>query len=247
MTAAVEQRGAPRGPDGRFRNPWPDSEPHGWRALLAWNRDRRRHPPVPSPPQGGFPVVAPTPSHPRARADELTATWIGHSTVLLQLGGLNLITDPVFSERAFPVQWMGPRRLMAPAIALEALPPLDLILISHSHYDHLDRPAVRRLARAHPDARWVVPLGLGRYIRGWGARGDHRARLVAGGRRAAASGSPGRRPGTSAPAAWATATGRSGAGSHWRPPAGGSGSPATPRTTRSSARSGRGSGRSTWS
>ncbi|HTG49487.1 MAG TPA: MBL fold metallo-hydrolase, partial [Gemmatimonadales bacterium] len=115
-------------------------------------------------------MAAPAPSRPRAREDELTATWIGHSTVLLQLGGINLITDPVFSERAFPVQWMGPRRLMEPALAVEALPPLDLILISHSHYDHLDRPAVRRLAQAHPDARWVVPLGLGRYIPGWGAR-----------------------------------------------------------------------------
>ena len=170
MTATVEQRGAPRGPDGRFHNPWPHSVPHGWRSLLAWSRDRRRHPPPPSPPRGSFPVTAPAPSRPRAREDELTATWIGHSTVLLQLGGINLITDPVFSERAFPVQWMGPRRLMDPALAVEALPPLDLILISHSHYDHLDRPAVRRLAQAHPDASWVVPLGLGRYIRGWGAR-----------------------------------------------------------------------------
>jgi L-ascorbate metabolism protein UlaG (beta-lactamase superfamily) len=160
-------------------------------------------------------VGAPAPSRPRAREDELSATWIGHSTVLLQLGGVNLITDPVFSERAFPVQWMGPRRLMDPALAVEALPPLDLILISHSHYDHLDRPAVRRLAQAHPDASWVVPLGLSRYIRGWGAR--------------------------------AIETGPSGAASHSRLPADGSGSRATPRTTRNSAPSGRGSGRSTWS
>jgi N-acyl-phosphatidylethanolamine-hydrolysing phospholipase D len=171
MTATVEQRGAPRGPDGRFRNPWPDSEPHGWRALLAWNRDRRRHPPVPSPPRGHFPTAAPDLSPSHATPAELTATWIGHSTVLLRMGGLNLITDPVFSQRAFPVQCMGPRRLMEPAIALDAPPALDLVLISHSHYDHLDRPAVRRLAKAHPDASWVVPLGLASYIRRWGARG----------------------------------------------------------------------------
>jgi len=86
------------------------------------------------------------------------------------MGGRNLITDPVFSQRAFPVQWLGPRRVMDPALPLEALPPLDLVLISHSHYDHLDRPAVRRLARAHPAAAWVVPLGLGSYLRAWGAR-----------------------------------------------------------------------------
>jgi len=170
MMTAAEQRGAHRAPDGRFRNPWPDSESHPWRAVLAWYRDRRRHPPPPSPPRGSFPTAVPEIVYPRAAPAEFTATWIGHSTTLLQLGGLNLLTDPVFSERAFPVQWMGPRRLMPPAVALGELPPTDLILISHSHYDHLDGPAVRRLARTQPDASWVVPLGLGRYLRGWGAR-----------------------------------------------------------------------------
>jgi N-acyl-phosphatidylethanolamine-hydrolysing phospholipase D len=115
-------------------------------------------------------VVTPEIIRPRAGGNKLLATWIGHSTVLLQLGELNLLTDPVFSQRAFPVQWLGPRRLMDPALPLDDLPPLDLILISHSHYDHLDRPAVRQLARRHPNASWIVPLGLGDYIRGWGAR-----------------------------------------------------------------------------
>jgi len=86
------------------------------------------------------------------------------------MAGLNVLTDPVFSERAFPVQWMGPRRLMDPGLPLDSLPPLDVVLISHSHYDHLDRPAVKRIARAHPDATWIVPLRLGGYIRPWGAR-----------------------------------------------------------------------------
>jgi N-acyl-phosphatidylethanolamine-hydrolysing phospholipase D len=108
--------------------------------------------------------------YPRASAGEFTATWIGHSTVLLQIGGLNVLTDPVFSERAFPVQWMGPRRLMDPGLALDALPPLDVVAVSHSHYDHLDRPAVKRIAAAHPEATWIVPLRLGAYIRPWGAR-----------------------------------------------------------------------------
>jgi N-acyl-phosphatidylethanolamine-hydrolysing phospholipase D len=109
-------------------------------------------------------------SYPRAGESELAATWIGHSTVLLQIGGLNVLTDPVFSERASPVQWAGPRRVMEPGLAIDALPPLDAVLLSHNHYDHLDRPAVKQLARAHPRAAWIVPLGLGRYIRGWGAR-----------------------------------------------------------------------------
>jgi N-acyl-phosphatidylethanolamine-hydrolysing phospholipase D len=115
-------------------------------------------------------VSSPSVAYPSSGTSERRATWIGHSTVLLQLGGLNLLTDPVFSQRAFPVQWLGPRRIMEPGLALERLPPLDVVLLSHNHYDHLDRPAVKRLARDHPRATWIVPLGLGRYIRGWGAR-----------------------------------------------------------------------------
>jgi L-ascorbate metabolism protein UlaG (beta-lactamase superfamily) len=101
---------------------------------------------------------------------DFTATWIGHSTVLMQFGGINIITDPVFCQRAFPVQWAGPRRVMDPAMSLDELPPLDVILLSHNHYDHLDKGAVKRLARANPNATWVVSLGLARYIRPWGAR-----------------------------------------------------------------------------
>jgi N-acyl-phosphatidylethanolamine-hydrolysing phospholipase D len=86
------------------------------------------------------------------------------------MGGLNILTDPVFSQRAFPVQWAGPRRIMNPAISISELPPLDVVLLSHSHYDHLDKPAVKAIAKAHPQATWVVPLRLGAYIRGWNVR-----------------------------------------------------------------------------
>jgi N-acyl-phosphatidylethanolamine-hydrolysing phospholipase D len=108
--------------------------------------------------------------HPRATSGDFTATWVGHSTVFMQIAGLNIITDPVFSQRAFPVQWAGPRRVMDPALAIDALPSLDVVLLSHTHYDHLDKPAVRWIARAHPAATWVVPLGVGAYVRGFGAR-----------------------------------------------------------------------------
>ena len=107
---------------------------------------------------------------PRAGDSDLTATWIGHSSVLLQLGAINALADPVFSQRASPVQWAGPRRVMDPGLPVDALPPIDLILLSHNHYDHLDRPALKRIARAHPNAKWVVPLGVAAYIRPWGAR-----------------------------------------------------------------------------
>lgn len=106
----------------------------------------------------------------RAQEGTRRATWIGHSTTLLQLGARSVLLDPMWSERASPVQWLGPRRLMPPALPLADLPVLDVIAVSHNHYDHLDRGTVQRLARAHPEAHWVVPLRLGRPLRRWGAR-----------------------------------------------------------------------------
>ena len=159
-----------RAPDGSFRNPWPDSEPRGWREVLRWRRQRNDQVIPPTPARGSFPTTAPALTYPRASRGEFSATWVGHSTVLMQIAGLNIITDPVFSQRAFPVQWLGPRRIMDPALPIDALPPLDIVLLSHTHYDHLDKPAVKRLTRAHPNATWVVPLGVGAYVRGFGAR-----------------------------------------------------------------------------
>jgi N-acyl-phosphatidylethanolamine-hydrolysing phospholipase D len=154
----------------RFRNPWPDSQPKTLRDVLKWAAERRTRTRAETPRRGTFPVSKPAISYPRASDTDFAATWIGHSTVLLQVGSKNVLTDPVFSQRAFPVQWMGPRRVMDPALPIDALPPLDVVLISHNHYDHLDKPAVKRIASAHPRTTWIVPLGLGAYIRGWGAR-----------------------------------------------------------------------------
>jgi N-acyl-phosphatidylethanolamine-hydrolysing phospholipase D len=153
--------------DGAFRNPWPDSEPHGLGDVLRWTRQRRGMQRAPTPARGTFPTATPRIEYPRAAATT-TVTWIGHSTVLVQAGGMNILTDPMWGERAFPVQWMGPRRVMEPALPLDSLPPIDIVLLSHSHYDHLDKGTVKRLARGHPHATWVVPLKLGRYIRGFG-------------------------------------------------------------------------------
>ena len=161
---------AHRVPDGSFRNPWPDSALHGWRDVLRFLTESRLRTRAAAPRRGSFPTATPAIAYPCAGEPDFTATWIGHSTVLLQLAGRNLLTDPVFSQRAFPVQWAGPRRMMDPALAIGALPPLDLVLLSHNHYDHLDRPAVRRIARAHPHATWIVPLGVGACVRGWGVR-----------------------------------------------------------------------------
>jgi len=94
----------------------------------------------------------------------LRLTWVGHSTFLVQQGGLNVLTDPVWSRRASPVRWVGPARLVPPGLAYEALPSIDAVLISHDHYDHLDAGTVRRLARDHGAARWFTPLGYGRWL-----------------------------------------------------------------------------------
>lgn len=107
---------------------------------------------------------------PRAAPETLSVTWIGHSSFLIQLGGLNLLTDPVWSDRASPVQWAGPKRVSPPGFPIDQLPRLDVVILSHNHYDHLDDRTVRHLVRAHPEARWVTPIGVGAFIRERGAR-----------------------------------------------------------------------------
>jgi L-ascorbate metabolism protein UlaG (beta-lactamase superfamily) len=100
----------------------------------------------------------------------MVATWIGHSSFLIQTAQGNLLTDPVYSERAGPFSWAGPLRAIAPGIAWEDLPRIDAVLLSHDHYDHCDLPTLRRVAR-----RWnpavVVPLGHADLLRKAGAAG----------------------------------------------------------------------------
>ena len=157
-------------PGGGYRNPWPGARPKGFSAVLRWAGGRAvrrlRGERVVAPPA---PALGPTAiAHPRQADGSLRATWIGHSTVLLQLGAMNVLTDPIWSERASPVSWAGPRRLVPPAISLAALPPIDVVVLSHDHYDHLDAPTIRALAAAHPGARWVAPLGVGGLLTGLG-------------------------------------------------------------------------------
>jgi N-acyl-phosphatidylethanolamine-hydrolysing phospholipase D len=96
----------------------------------------------------------------RANTTAPTITWVGHATLLIQLEGVNVLTDPQWSERASPVSFAGPRRLTPPGLRLEDLPPIHVVLISHDHFDHLDEATVKRLAAtAHPP-RFYVPLGL---------------------------------------------------------------------------------------
>jgi len=88
---------------------------------------------------------------------------------LIQLGATNVLTDPIWSDRASPFGFAGPRRWVAPGIEFDALPPVDVIIISHNHYDHLDDRTVRRLVKTHAKVQWVVPLGVAPFVRARGA------------------------------------------------------------------------------
>jgi N-acyl-phosphatidylethanolamine-hydrolysing phospholipase D len=158
-------------PGGGYQNPWPGTRPAGFRDFLRWRFvERRSHPLAPNPPRDSLPRRQPSIATPRAERGYRSVTWVGHATVLLQLGPVNVLTDPVWSERASPLQWLGPRRLMSPAVDFNALPPLDVVLLSHNHYDHLDAGTVRRIASRFPDTPWLCPLGLRELLRSFDVR-----------------------------------------------------------------------------
>jgi N-acyl-phosphatidylethanolamine-hydrolysing phospholipase D len=158
-------------PGGGFRNPWANADAPAFGSFLKWVLVHRTTRPRPADPDPAvFKLLQPQFAAPRAAPDRLIVTWIGHSSFLLQVGGRNVLTDPVWSDRASPVGFAGPRRWVAPGIEFTALPPIDLVLLSHNHYDHLDDRTVRRLAARHPRATWVVPLGVAGFVRRRGAR-----------------------------------------------------------------------------
>ena len=153
-------------PDGRFRNPWPIAEGDEalrrsfFRVAREWLQGS--HPPDPRP--GEVPSTSPSfagiDGVPPLGGGQARISWLGHAAALIQLPGLNLLTDPVWSDRCSPVGFMGPHRFVPPPAALAELPPLHAVLISHDHYDHLDRDTVHAIhARWKDDVTWFVPLG----------------------------------------------------------------------------------------
>jgi L-ascorbate metabolism protein UlaG (beta-lactamase superfamily) len=114
----------------------------------------------------------------------LRVTWFGHSCSLVEIDGVRILIDPVWDERAAPTQWAGPKRFFPPTLALEDLPPIDVVLISHDHYDHLGEGSVRQLARMQlagvesvRHARWITPLGVGAILAGFGVEPSRIAEL----------------------------------------------------------------------
>jgi L-ascorbate metabolism protein UlaG (beta-lactamase superfamily) len=108
----------------------------------------------------------------KAPASGLRVTWMGHSTMLIEIDGARVLVDPVWEQRAMPVQWAGPKRFFPAPLQLEELPPIDVVLVSHDHYDHLGARTIRRLARSEAASRaeWVTTLGVGRILRNLGVQ-----------------------------------------------------------------------------
>lgn len=140
-----------RAADGGFRNPG-KHEDRDWLDVLRWKLARRA---APWPRHAADDAPRPPPPAPDRG---LSATWAGHATFLLRTPTLSLLTDPVWSERIGPSRFAGVRRARPPGVAFETLPRIDAILLSHDHYDHCDLPTLRRLSRAHPEARLFCPL-----------------------------------------------------------------------------------------
>jgi L-ascorbate metabolism protein UlaG (beta-lactamase superfamily) len=111
-----------------------------------------------------------SPGVPAQRVEDLRVTLVNHATVLIQVAGINILTDPIWSERTSPFRWAGPRRYHAPGVRFEDLPPIDVVLVSHNHWDHLDLPTLQRLAREHRP-RFIVPLGNHAFLERHGVAG----------------------------------------------------------------------------
>jgi L-ascorbate metabolism protein UlaG (beta-lactamase superfamily) len=115
-----------------------------------------------------MPLVDPLAYWDRRPSSGLRVTWLGHSTLVIEIDGVRLLTDPVWSERASPLPFAGPRRFHPPPAALAALPALDAVILSHDHYDHLDRATMIRLAAARTSTPIITSLGVGERLERWG-------------------------------------------------------------------------------
>jgi len=163
-TTRSSQVRPPHHTDTGFRNIYNNEHP-GLIDFVRWRFSRLRNPVS----------CSHGPAFPRHDTDhallenphgKTTVTWIGHATLFLSIGGETFITDPHFSERASPFQWAGPRRVVPPGVALDDLPPIDFVLISHDHYDSLDTESITRIARRPGGDKtvYLVPLGLKKWF-----------------------------------------------------------------------------------
>lgn len=150
--------------DGAFVNtvPTPMMSGSTWTMLWRWGfGGEARHPAGPL----AFPAVEAA-TFAASPASGLRLTWLGHSTVLIEIDGQRVLTDPVFSQRTSPSRWLGPERFFAPPLALADMPTLDAVVISHDHYDHLDYESI--VALTPVTQKFFVPLGVAAHLKAWG-------------------------------------------------------------------------------
>ncbi len=117
-------------------------------------------------PRGPLPALNPLELWRRPPGSGLRATWLGHSTLLIEIDGVRVLTDPVWGPRASPSRLAGPKRFQPVPVSLRAMPPVDLVIVSHDHYDHLDYPTIRELAKS--SVPFVTSLGVGAHLEAWG-------------------------------------------------------------------------------
>ncbi|KAJ1856574.1 Protein-lysine N-methyltransferase efm4 [Coemansia sp. RSA 2703] len=147
-------------PNGRFTNPWPSFSVPSMPTLLynflfvADNKPVKK-----SIAEGRVPQVVPLDEAKISNPSGVQMSWLGHASLLVQIDGATILCDPVFSERCSPSQWFGPKRYTKPACQVDDLPHVDVLIISHNHYDHLDWNTLTQVAKKYPDIRVFSTLG----------------------------------------------------------------------------------------
>lgn len=159
----ARMQASPQYRDGGFGNTYPTLTPNTGKMpslaeFIFGGKDRK--------PKGWLPSMDPRESWTRPTDSGLRVTWLGHSTLLLEIDGCRILTDPVWGARVSPVPGIGPKRFQPAPVKISQLPPLDAVLISHDHYDHLDYPSIRALAKL--PVPFVTSLGVGLHLEAWG-------------------------------------------------------------------------------
>ena len=152
-------------PNERFKNTDEEAAGKSFREFLKWSFTNKKPELVAINSSDEWMKLAPS------STDYLV--WIGHATYLIKKDGLTILTDPVFSKRASPVRFAGPKRLIPPAIPIDKLPKIDVITVSHNHYDHLDLRSLKQIYKANPNAIFLVPKGDKRRLERRGIENIH--------------------------------------------------------------------------